>query len=370
MSEFRIPHSTKLQGRLIVSPPKIRIKHLRRIDRLLQELSDDRDYPFDYIRYRVIGYCIDQDTGESFRVEDLRADLATLAREIRPLPEAAKLEKASAESAAVSLTTTDIEPEPAYFAEDLFEDPSSDAAILREGGDAARNSKDRLFTHAEETGIFRCYNYCKYKVTQLTRMIADSLDRYAVVERINFYKGIALECRNRIIEANLRLVPRVARQHLGKNLTYEELISDGNNSLMLAVEKFDYCRGTRFSTYGTWAIVKNYASSVPRENLIRKTFRTDSGDLFENVEQNEKKYKTRLLPRLWRTIEEAIDKLPEKERIAVTHFFGVKGTPISLRRIAPKLGIRSKEIARRYKDRGLRRLQEVLDADLYEQIYT
>jgi len=370
MSEFRIRHSTKLQARLIAAPAKSRIKYLRRIERLLQELSDGRDYPFDYVRYRVIGYCIDQDTGESFKSEDIRADLQALASEVRPLAEAEVLEKEPERVSAACLTSVDIEPEPAYFAEPAFDDPETEPALLREGSEAARNSADRLFTPQEEVHIFRCYNYCKYKVTQLTRMIADSVDRFAVVERINFYKSVALECRNRIIEANLRLVPGAARQHIGKNLTYEELISDGNNSLMVAVEKFDFRRGNRFSTYATWAIVKNYAQSVPRVNQLRKAFRTDSGDLFENVEQNEKKYKTRLLPRLWRTIEEAIETLPEKERIAVTYFFGVKGAPISLQGIAPKLGIRSKEVVRRYKDRGLRHLQEILDSELYEEIYT
>lgn len=371
MATFQIPHCAQLSYRLTIAPPKARSKYFRRIRLLLQELLPERDYPFDYIRYRIIGYCIDQDTGQCFSAGKLRADLEILAGEIQPLSASVEEETSpSAGAEALPRPAADLEPEHAYYYEDAFEDPSADQAILREGGAACKSSVDRLLTAAEEVQLFRCYNYCKYQVTTLTRTVADNLDRSKEVESINFYKGIALECRNRVIEANLRLVLRVVRLHLGKNITYEELVSDGNNSLMRAVENFDYRRRTRFSTYATWVVTKNYARSIPQENGLLKAFRTDSEGILADTEQDEKKYKTRLLPGLWKTIEEALQKLPEKERIAVTYFFGVNGAPVSLKDIAPMLGLRSKEIVRRYKDRGLRRLQQIVDAELYEQIYT
>ena len=368
MLSFQIPHSSKLLARLTQSPPKARAKYYRRIRNLLKELKDERDYPFDYVRFRIIGYCIDKDTGQCFSSEQLKADLEQFAEEIRPVT--ARDEPLQSASPAQSPASKDLEPEPDYIFESAFSDNTIEHNILKEGGDACKNSRGRLLTREEEADVFRCYNYCKFKVTLLTTQIADSVDRFAVVEEINFYKDIALQCRNHIIELNLRLVYKAVQTHLGKNLSFEELVSDGNNSLMRAVEKFDYRRGNKFSTYATWAITKNFARSVPRENAFLKTFRTEADDLFDGVEADEKKNKTRLLPRLWKTIEEAIEKLPEKERIAVTHFFGVQGAPISLREIAPKMGLRSKEIARRYKDRGLARLQQLLDSELYEQIYT
>src|SRR5207302_6252641 len=54
-----------------------------------------------------------------------------------------------------------------------------------------------------------------------------------------------------------------------------------NVSLMRAVEKFDFSRGNKFSTYGSWAIMKNFARSIPDERVRRERFVTGSEDLFE-----------------------------------------------------------------------------------------
>jgi RNA polymerase sigma factor (sigma-70 family) len=62
------------------------------------------------------------------------------------------------------------------------------------------------------------------------------------------------DARRRLIEANLRLVVSVARRYQGNGVELVELIQEGNLGLMHAVEKFDWRRGTRFSTYATWWI--------------------------------------------------------------------------------------------------------------------
>ena len=65
--------------------------------------------------------------------------------------------------------------------------------------------------------------------------------------------------RNRIICANLRLAFSIAKRHAGPARSFSELVSDGNVSLMRAVEHFDYSLGNRFSTFATWAILKNFS---------------------------------------------------------------------------------------------------------------
>ncbi|MFI8964911.1 RNA polymerase sigma factor [Streptomyces sp. NPDC053493] len=79
----------------------------------------------------------------------------------------------------------------------------------------------------------------------LDSRLALDLDRLVVLGRI---------AKRRLIEANLRLVVSVAKRYVGRGLTMLDLVQEGNLGLIRAVEKFDYARGYKFSTYATWWI--------------------------------------------------------------------------------------------------------------------
>ncbi|WNM50039.1 RNA polymerase sigma factor [Kitasatospora sp. CM 4170] len=109
----------------------------------------------------------------------------------------------------------------------------------------------RLLTAVEEVELARRIEAGLFAEERLHREpapsdpLAGELDTLVVIGRI---------AKRRLIEANLRLVVSVAKRYVGRGLTLLDLIQEGNLGLIRAVEKFDYARGYKFSTYATWWI--------------------------------------------------------------------------------------------------------------------
>ncbi|MFF6986025.1 sigma-70 family RNA polymerase sigma factor [Streptomyces sp. NPDC010273] len=100
--------------------------------------------------------------------------------------------------------------------------------------DLARRVEAGLFAEEKLGGAF-----------DLDSQLALDLDKLVVMGRM---------AKRRLIEANLRLVVSVAKRYVGRGLTMLDLVQEGNLGLIRAVEKFDYARGYKFSTYATWWI--------------------------------------------------------------------------------------------------------------------
>ncbi|MGW7051252.1 RNA polymerase sigma factor [Streptomyces sp. NPDC054887] len=203
--------------------------------------------------------------------------------DLRPGTEAAAQARTGAENQAEAVTEPPDEAETgagaqpeadaeAQFAEPdvLVEDPpdapeTPDASERRRNprADASGPSSDLfrqylreigripLLTAAEEVDLARKVEAGLFAEEKLrctpdpdSRLAVD-LDRLVVMGRM---------AKRRLIEANLRLVVSVAKRYVGRGLTMLDLVQEGNLGLIRAVEKFDYARGYKFSTYATWWI--------------------------------------------------------------------------------------------------------------------
>lgn len=127
-----------------------------------------------------------------------------------------------------------------------------------------------LLTPAKERALFLRYNFLRFQFVRARRALDIEVARNRELRRLEELLGQITEAKNAIIRANLRLVVSVARKHVRAELPLMDLVSEGNLTLMRAVEGFDISRGYRFSTYATFALMKGYARSVPR-SLSRRS---------------------------------------------------------------------------------------------------
>src|SRR5262249_30565867 len=169
------------------------------------------------------------------------------------------------------------------------------------------------------------------------------------------------EVKNLLVSANMRLVVNIAKRHLHQSDNLFELISDGNLSLMRAVEKFDYGRGFKFSTYASWAIMKNFARSIPDEKTRRERFLTGHEEVFDIAPDNrgDEHEAVAAGERATKSVNRLLEYLEPREREIIRMRAGLDDhAPATLEEIGHQFGI-TKERVRQLNARAMSKLRQV-----------
>jgi RNA polymerase sigma factor (sigma-70 family) len=217
-----------------------------------------------------------------------------------------------------------------------------------------------LLSREQEAHLFRKMNYLKYRAAQLRERLDPARSKAFDLDTIERLQEEALAVKNQIIRANLRLVVSIAKRHVGPSHNFFELVSDGNMSLMRAVEKFDFSRGNKFSTYASWAIMKNFARTIPEENYRRDRFVTGHEEMFESAPDtrvDEHEYES-AQKRMQVAVLGMLDRLDDRERRIIISRYGINGaSEQTLEQLGRELGI-TKERVRQIESRAQDKLRK------------
>ena len=281
-----------------------------------------------------------------------------------------------------------------YVPNEIFERPDADKTILdaampepkktrkrstpiARGADfyvamtADPQGQEPLLSREQEQDLFRRYNYLKYKIVKLRKNLVPSRAKGGLVRRIRDLWRQAIAIKQRLIRANLGLVISIARRHLGSKTDLGKLISDGNYSLMLAIERFDFGRGFRFSTYASWAIMKNYAKSIPEESYQLENFVTGTHEFMDATGSKRNLGMTReeRLPGLRDELRKIMSRLPSRERQILINRFGLfhATPPRTLEQVGNVFDL-SKERIRQIEERALAKLRKMARQDYLEAL--
>jgi RNA polymerase sigma factor (sigma-70 family) len=219
-----------------------------------------------------------------------------------------------------------------------------------------------LLNKEQEQHLFRKMNFLKHKAAELRKGLDPTRARIQELKQIEDLQEQAADVKELLIGCNMRLVASIAKRHSGATDNYFELLSDGNMSLLRAVEKFDFGRGNKFSTYASWAIMKNFARSIPEEKHRRERYLTGHEELFELAPDNRTDEQECLASaeQAQNRVNRLLEYLEPRERQIIRMRAGLdSGTKaMTLEEIGQELGI-TKERVRQLNVRIMKKLRDI-----------
>lgn len=219
-----------------------------------------------------------------------------------------------------------------------------------------------LLTPKQEAMLFRRMNFLMHEAERQRSYLRSKRPSKARLKLIERLVLLSEWHRDRIVEANLRLVISIVKKFVNTNNSFDELLSEGIIGLMRAVEKFDYERGFRFSTYATQVVRRNSYRTVVTNQQDRQKVASGLQDM--DIDLSDEERVSAISEKRWHELRTRLagmlDDLDRREKLIIRARFslGSHRKVHTLQSLADRLGI-SKERVRQLERRAMEKLQEM-----------
>lgn len=217
-----------------------------------------------------------------------------------------------------------------------------------------------LLTPEGERWLFLSMNYNKMRVNQWIEEMKSTRHLSKFIDQIEHGLQVVEQNRAAIVEANTRLVASIAHKYSNSRMDYDELVSEGNMILVNAVDKFDYTRGFRFSTYATHAVQRHFFRCLQKKQRRKSLEVSTPTEVLSEITPN----RHQEVP-LDHTVAEALiarfaECLDDREAVIIRERFGLNdsNSAETLKVIADRVGL-SKERVRQLQMRAIEKLQDL-----------
>jgi RNA polymerase primary sigma factor len=217
-----------------------------------------------------------------------------------------------------------------------------------------------VLSRDEEQRCFRAMNFLKYQIDQLQRATQrNCLSGNRLQESVRMQADVRT-IRDYLIYSNLRLVISLVKKYVGPQFSFDELYSEGIVTLMQAVEKFNYLKGFRFSTYAYRSISRSLYHLLVDSQQDSTLYVNDDEQLVDSVAQPDR---SSTVGETWWQVKrdqlsKLVQRLDRREQLIVRARYALtpRGTIKTFQALANKLGI-SKERVRQLEQRAIQKLQ-------------